>query len=318
MSGFPTLPKAWFVLGPSKKFGKEPVGFKLYNKKFVIFRTEDGKLNAMRANCPHMGVNLACGGKVKGNRIVCPLHGWEFDRDGACAKIPSTKVIPEFAHIPSFPVEERHGVAYIWNGPEADYPLPFFPDETPEDFEGAKPYEVHQTTSWFGPVVNAFDIQHFIYSHNRIPIKDSEYDLSQKNVARVKHFYKLVGKYWFEDLLRKVFGQIVELEATIWGGNVIITKSTLGKFTNYMISYCTPVEGRKARTDLVLYRKKSSNPIGWLVNKIMLPIQAKLCQKIFQDESDELFEAIIRDDRLHPENDVMVSKYLNWFKNCHA
>lgn len=319
MSGnFPVLPKAWFLLGPSRKFGKKPQAFKLYNKKFVIFRTEDGVLRAMRANCPHMGVHLANGGKVRGNCIVCPLHGWEFGTDGKCKKIPATDHIPEFANLPSFPVEERLGVAYIWNGTKADYPLPFFDGEKVEDFVSHEGVSVHQKTSWFGPVVNAFDIQHFIYSHNRIPMKESEYDLTQKYVARVKHFYKLVGKYWFEEVIKKMFGTHVELSATIWGGNVIITKSTLGKFTNWMISFCTPVEGKKASTDIVVYRKKHTGPLSWLVNKIMLPIQAELCRKIFQDESDELEEAIIRDTTLHPENDKYVAQYLAWFKACHA
>ncbi len=31
------------------------------------------------AYCPHLGANLAVGGKVKGDCIECPFHQWQFN-----------------------------------------------------------------------------------------------------------------------------------------------------------------------------------------------------------------------------------------------
>ena len=43
----------------------------------AVFRV-DGKLRAIEGKCPHMGASLA-GGKLQGNCVACPWHGWVFD-----------------------------------------------------------------------------------------------------------------------------------------------------------------------------------------------------------------------------------------------
>ena len=41
------------------------------------------------AYCPHLGANLGVGGRVHGNCIECPFHGWQFDGEtGQCTSIP--------------------------------------------------------------------------------------------------------------------------------------------------------------------------------------------------------------------------------------
>ena len=45
--------------------------------------------------CIHRGAALSLGWAREG-RIVCPYHGWEYDRSGACVRIPS---LPEDAAI---------------------------------------------------------------------------------------------------------------------------------------------------------------------------------------------------------------------------
>lgn len=42
----------------------------------------------MDSYCAHMGGNLAAGGRVIGNCIECPFHGWTFDSTGKCVRIP--------------------------------------------------------------------------------------------------------------------------------------------------------------------------------------------------------------------------------------
>lgn len=55
----------------------------------VVFRDQEGKASVLDAYCPHLGANLAVGGRVVGNCIECPFHGWQFrGDDGKCVKIP--------------------------------------------------------------------------------------------------------------------------------------------------------------------------------------------------------------------------------------
>ena len=319
MKGIPALPQAWYVLGLSKEFKDKPVSYKLLGKKIVVWRNEKEQLNAQSANCPHMGVNLANGGKIKNGCLECPLHGWRFDDKGNCVEIPLDQghPKPEFARLKNYPVKERHGIAFIWNGVEPLYPLPFFEGEDESQYEASKVAPVFQETSWFGPAVNAFDIAHFIFSHNRIPYKESDIDLSNKYVAKVKHYYRVIGKYWFEKLLAKMFGDKIELTAEIYSGATILTRSHLGKFSNYMITHLTPCEKGTGRSDLIIYKKKGGLFTN-LINKIMMPIQLEACRKIFQDESDELKEGYISEKTLHPVTDKDVKRYLNWFKEAHS
>lgn len=58
-------------------------------EQVVVFRDQEGKASVLEAYCPHLGANLAVGGRVVGNCIECPFHGWQFrGDDGRCVKIP--------------------------------------------------------------------------------------------------------------------------------------------------------------------------------------------------------------------------------------
>lgn len=58
-------------------------------EQFAVFRGLDGNVYVLDAYCPHLGANLAIGGRVVGSCIECPFHGWMFSgKDGSCTKIP--------------------------------------------------------------------------------------------------------------------------------------------------------------------------------------------------------------------------------------
>lgn len=63
--------------------------FPRLGEQVAVFRAENGKAHVVDAYCPHLGANLAVGGRVLGNCIECPFHGWQFQgSDGKCVKIP--------------------------------------------------------------------------------------------------------------------------------------------------------------------------------------------------------------------------------------
>ena len=58
-------------------------------ENLVVFRTGAGKACVLDAYCPHLGANLGIGGRVVGDCIECPFHGWQFDgHDGKCTRVP--------------------------------------------------------------------------------------------------------------------------------------------------------------------------------------------------------------------------------------
>lgn len=55
----------------------------------MAFRTQDGVAHVMDAYCPHLGANLGVMGRVVGDCIECPFHGWRFrGKDGVCTHVP--------------------------------------------------------------------------------------------------------------------------------------------------------------------------------------------------------------------------------------
>jgi nitrite reductase (NADH) small subunit len=47
-------------------------------EKIAVFRTRNGAIFAVQAECPHRGGPLA-DGLVGGTVVICPLHSWKFD-----------------------------------------------------------------------------------------------------------------------------------------------------------------------------------------------------------------------------------------------
>lgn len=61
------------------------------NGRAVLLCNVDGELYALQKNCTHAGVPLG-GGRLRGHRLECPLHGAVFDvRSGAVLSPPARK-----------------------------------------------------------------------------------------------------------------------------------------------------------------------------------------------------------------------------------
>lgn len=129
MSRFPFgIPNSWYLIAYSDELLTGDVRRLEYlDRELVAFRGESGQLIVLDAHCPHLGANLAVGGKVVGDTIQCPLHAWRWGADGACAEIPYSKQTSSKARAVSYPVMERNGMVFIWfhaEGKAPDFEIP--------------------------------------------------------------------------------------------------------------------------------------------------------------------------------------------------
>ena len=95
-----------------------PYRFSLYDKPFVLFRNQDGKLGCLTDLCPHRAAKLSDGQIIDG-KIECLYHGWQFGSDGQCLHIPQLPAdakMPAKACVQSFAVVERQGIVWVWPG----------------------------------------------------------------------------------------------------------------------------------------------------------------------------------------------------------
>ncbi|MGH3722911.1 MAG: Rieske 2Fe-2S domain-containing protein [Mycobacterium sp.] len=126
-------PTGWFQVAWSAEIAVGDVHRMTYfGREMVAWRAESGELAVLEAYCEHLGAHLGFGGHVEGDRIVCPFHGWEWNRDGKNVCIPYEKRPNPLRRIRSYPVIERNEAVYIWH--DLDGREPYF--DVPDVFTG--------------------------------------------------------------------------------------------------------------------------------------------------------------------------------------
>ncbi len=89
----------------------------LWEQKIVIYRDAQGQAHALEDACLHKGVALHKG-EVNQDCLVCPYHGWHFNGEGSCVRIPyfeEEQNLPK-KRIRSYPVRERYNLIWLFPG----------------------------------------------------------------------------------------------------------------------------------------------------------------------------------------------------------
>jgi len=130
MKGWPYTDFAtgWYQIGYSAEFKPGDIkAAKWLDQDLALFRTESGKFVAMDAYCPHMGAHLGkvgtFGGKVCGESIACPWHGWRWDTTGANVEIPYRPGETSPAKTVVKHTDEIDGLIFLWYDSAGRAPL---------------------------------------------------------------------------------------------------------------------------------------------------------------------------------------------------
>lgn len=60
----------------------------LHGYMLALWRDEAGRVRLWEDRCPHRGMRLSFG-FVRGDRLTCLYHGWQFGGEGVCRHIPA-------------------------------------------------------------------------------------------------------------------------------------------------------------------------------------------------------------------------------------
>lgn len=168
---FSTRPTGWFQLGWSHEFPQgEVVPRHFFGQELVVYRGHSGDLHLVDAYCPHLGAHLGYGGRVEGNDLICPFHGWRFDGEGQNIDIPYSARKRTANRLGCWTVEEQQGVVYFWhdqNGIAPQWGLPKAVDDDslyyPVHPDGIREYRLRIYPQFIGE--NAIDFSHFEVMH---------------------------------------------------------------------------------------------------------------------------------------------------------
>jgi renierapurpurin 18,18'-hydroxylase len=107
----------WYVVASSKELNQKPLAITLWKQEIVIYRDQQGKVHALEDRCPHRQVKLSSGIVVE-NDLECSYHGWRFQQDGTCAKVPylAKKQKMPNCKIRTYPVQELDGFIWLYPG----------------------------------------------------------------------------------------------------------------------------------------------------------------------------------------------------------
>jgi len=105
------LPNGWFAVAFARELREGEVRpLHYFGEDLVLFRTRSGHARVLDAFCPHLGAHLGHGGRVMGETLRCPFHGWQYDgTTGECVHIPYCERIPQQARLRSWTCARRTG-----------------------------------------------------------------------------------------------------------------------------------------------------------------------------------------------------------------
>jgi len=161
-----------------------------FEQDLVAYRGESGQVAILDAHCPHLGANLGSGGgRVRGDTIACPFHGWTFDPRGRCVDIPYAKTIPERAvnALKGWPVLEKNGFIALWHECEGEAPenyLPDIPEWGPQDWGDWIFYRSRIHAKPCDIIENIVDIAHFPHVHGG-KVKSWENRFGERSITQL-------------------------------------------------------------------------------------------------------------------------------------
>ncbi len=93
----------------------------------VVWRTTSGQVSAFDNRCPHRGMRLSFG-FVRGERLSCIYHGWQYGENGVCNHIPAHPDMTPPATICalSYKCQDFDGVVWISRAESQPERLPEF------------------------------------------------------------------------------------------------------------------------------------------------------------------------------------------------
>jgi len=308
------VPASWFYLGAVNELAKAPIALCLSGRDFVGYQTESGAIAVLSGRCSHMGARLA-NGCVKGERLACPLHGWEYGTDGICKNIPASNEIPRFARQASYPVEVRGGHAFFFSHTQIRFPLPFFEGVSPEQLMPARTFDLIAEAPWYFVGANGFDIQHFRMAHDRMLIGEPEVTSPSPFARRIVAAFEVSGGSPQDRLTRWFAGPRVTMDITVWCGSVIFVRATFARTTSFGIFNVLPIDAQRTLGRVVVWVQRSKAAIAQL---LIDPLNAAL-RRLF-------IRTFLRSDlpriaglRYQPSNliaaDRVLADYFAWLEN---
>jgi nitrite reductase/ring-hydroxylating ferredoxin subunit len=312
------VPSGWYDLARSSELPPGAViTRRLAGKDVVLYRTAGGQACATDPYCPHMGAHLGCGGRVKGESLVCPFHAFEFATDGKCVATGYGTPPPPRARLGTMETFEIHGCVFVWYG-AAGEPASFRIPEVDED--GWMPmldrtYEMRghpQETN-----ENSVDVGHFgiVHGYENVRVtKELHFDGGALHVSYAMDRVWIPGMRWLGVAS-------AEFDINVHGfgySRVEVVVPKLGMRSRHFV-FATPIapERLRLRVGFAVKRESMKLPLGGrLVRRVADRVLNEAGIVLFAHDVGQDFEIWSHKRYVHPpqlaEGDGPIGRYRRW------
>jgi len=312
------IPFGWFAVARSQDLasgGVQPLY--CFDEHLVLYRSMDGKSHVLEAFCPHLGAHLGHGGKVEDDVIVCPFHGWQFDSQGACVKVPYASQIPKRARrgscLHSYPVRERNGMIWAWSHPRRLAPM-WEVDDVPELSDpGWIEAEYHcweVESSIQETAENAVDIAHFTTVHTAQAMPKARVTVDgHRQETRLTCPIPAIDDNGHIDLPRL---EEVQLITTSFGPGFAVQSFTT-RLKTVMLSTVTPITANRLKLWFIFTRPRDLSPkFAMLADALNAEVTRQVGQDIPIWENKKYLPTPMLCD-----GDGPIGKYRRWFSQVY-
>ena len=276
------LPGYWYVLCESRELRRRPLGRLLYGTPLVLFRNADGHPAALLDRCPHRNVPLSLG-RVETGRLQCAYHGWEFDGDGTCRKVPGLcgEAEDRARNAEPFAVREQDGYVWVWGEPGVE------PESDPPraSIESGRGYSNIRQTVVFDATVhatieNALDVPHTAFLHRglfrgrREPIEIKAIVTRSPSSVQVEFQGEPRPPGLLARILSPSGGLVTHFDRFLMP-SIAQVEYRLGSENHLRITgYCTPIDATRTRVfSSVDFRLGVPH---WLIRPFVVPIAMRV------------------------------------------
>ena len=166
---WPALRAYWHPVLYAHEVGDKPVPVTLLGERLAVCKFGD-RYRAFYDLCIHRGTPISLG-RVEGEEVVCAYHGWSYNPEGKCTRIPSVPPehpIPKKACLTAYHTEERYGIVWVCLADEPKGDVPEIPEFDDPGFGTFLRSKKTWKSSAARVIENSVDQAHFAWVHEGI------------------------------------------------------------------------------------------------------------------------------------------------------
>ncbi len=279
-------------------------------RDLVAFRGEDGTARIFDAHCPHLGAHLGVGGKVCGEGLVCPFHGWRFAADGSVAEVPGHSGALPRARARAWPTCEQNGRVFVWHHAEDQAPtfdvIGYRAEEQAWTPWHTNTYQVRVHVQDL--TENILDRAHFVAVHDMAPAEQELFDVSFSGAS-------MIVDQRMKVTAATAAGVEVRARTTTCGPGIAAVEVNQGPLE--MLTYIaqTPVDDEITEVNLSFSMKRLEDENA---TRTVSELNDRVTNEQFEQDVPIWENKIYRDQPQLTPSDGPVGQYRTWFRQFYS